>query len=265
MIYNDVEHAVQAKEMEKVTKKAVGKAEKKLAKNIKKKPDLCPHCSDPRSILKRQDYQGSDLIKGGLNATDASDCCSKCLANKKCNFWTYGTSGVRKGVCWLKKDSIGRQVQSNRDAGKVCRSSKDCPPVADNGICQDCQKAENILRGHDYQGADLIKGGVTASSSSDCCSKCHANDQCLYWTYGKSGDSEGDMLAEEEPVGPAATSRTVMQGRCAAGCQPRDEGQKTRGSTCLRCPISCRLPCCPDMQVLHKLVGHPLGPGLPGL
>ena len=204
-------------------------------------------CTNSSAILWGQDYQGSDIVKGGVSAGSAKDCCSKCQAKEGCNFWTYGNSGNRKGTCWLKKDSIGRQVQSNRDAGKVCRSPKDCPPVNDKGICQDCQKAENILLGQDYQGADLIKGGVTASSSSDCCSKCRANDQCLYWTYGKSGDKKGTCWLKKSQAGRQYSSdrdagkvcgrmptKAVASGRRCAGWTPTSGKFKGQGGSCAK-------------------------------
>jgi hypothetical protein len=81
----------------------------------------CSSCQDPSTFLRKQDYQGSDLIRGGVKASSAADCCSKCRRNRRCKFWTYGTANPRKGRCWLKKNSRGHQRQRNRESGKVCR------------------------------------------------------------------------------------------------------------------------------------------------
>jgi uncharacterized protein YfaP (DUF2135 family) len=113
------------------TKIKIRKAEgTKVRNNIKiaklskgGKPGQCVSCQDPSTFLKRQDYQGSDLIRGGVSARSPADCCAKCHQNKRCRYWTYGTANPRKGRCWLKKNSNGHQRQSNRESGRVCRAN----------------------------------------------------------------------------------------------------------------------------------------------
>ena len=80
--------------------------------------------------MKGEDYHGADLVKGGVRASSPSDCCAKCRANSKCLYWTYGTRGSKKGTCWLKSSETGRQMQGNRDAGRVCRKAPS-PPADD--------------------------------------------------------------------------------------------------------------------------------------
>jgi hypothetical protein len=74
----------------------------------------CASCSSPSTFLDQQDYQGSDLIKGGIQAASASECCKKCNGHSACSYWTFGTSGTKKGyaskksggVCQQKKDVV---------------------------------------------------------------------------------------------------------------------------------------------------------------
>jgi len=96
----------------------------KVAKVAKAQIGGCVQCRDTSSFLKQHDYQGSDLVKGGVKARSPADCCKKCRENKKCRYWTYGTKRPRKGRCWLKKNSKGSQRQLNRESGRVCRTKK---------------------------------------------------------------------------------------------------------------------------------------------
>jgi hypothetical protein len=80
----------------------------------------CVSCRDTTTFLKKHDYQGSDLIRGGVRASSPAECCKKCRQNRRCRFWTYGTHNPRKGRCWLKKNSRGSQRQNNRESGRVC-------------------------------------------------------------------------------------------------------------------------------------------------
>ena len=161
----------------------------------------CRDCDQDSSILRKQDYQGADLIKGGLRASSSKECCKNCRANAKCKFWTHGTTGNRKGTCWLKADSTGREAQDNRDSGKICRTAADVDPLHEDGECKDCKFTQNILYGEDYQGADLIKGGVKAWGPPDCCIKCRANPQCRYWSFGNAGSRKGTCWLKNDQTG----------------------------------------------------------------
>ena len=55
----------------------------------------------PHMVSHECGLQGSDIVKGGYDVTSASKCCIKCSEHKKCEYWTYGTSGSRKGKCWV--------------------------------------------------------------------------------------------------------------------------------------------------------------------
>ena len=44
----------------------------------------CISCQDPSQFAKSRDYQGSDLIKGGLSASSPAECCKKCTGTKLC-------------------------------------------------------------------------------------------------------------------------------------------------------------------------------------
>ena len=48
------------------------------------------------------------------------------------------------------------------------------------GSCQHCSDASQFFKKTDYHGADLVKGGVKASSPAACCKKCQENKQCSY-------------------------------------------------------------------------------------
>lgn len=64
------------------------------------------------------DYDGSDLIKGGItNIASVQDCCAKCVATSGCKYFTYGTD---KKTCWVKSGSTGKEAQSYRTSGDVC-------------------------------------------------------------------------------------------------------------------------------------------------
>ena len=133
------------------------------------------------------DYQGNDLIKGGVTSHSPADCCAKCQATAGCKYWTQSKDSTQ---CWVKSAALGYQSQSNRESGTLlvsnstgaCAKSSDFPV----GACQsDC-----IEESTDYQGNDLVKGGLPATSASECCSKCKATSKCIYWTFGtKDGAS----------------------------------------------------------------------------
>ena len=89
--------------------------------------EVCSDCGNAENILHGHDYEGADLVKGGVTSSSPSDCCSLCRARDGCSYWAYGNSGARKGTCWLKRSRSGRQLQANRDAGSVCRTSR-APP-----------------------------------------------------------------------------------------------------------------------------------------
>ena len=55
-------------------------------------------------------------------------------------YWTYGTSGKRKGTCWVKSSKKGDQPQDDRESGKVCAAS---PSSAASG---DSYSVESISR-----------------------------------------------------------------------------------------------------------------------
>lgn len=101
-----------------------GKTQKRTNVRIRNKGGRvgqCVSCQNPLTFLKKHDYQGSDLIRGGVSANSPADCCKKCRQNRRCRYWTYGTHRPRKGRCWLKKNSKGSQRQSNRESGRVCK------------------------------------------------------------------------------------------------------------------------------------------------
>ena len=95
------------------------------------KPGDCTTCNKPETFLNGEDYHGSDLVKGGLKSSSASDCCNMCKQNPKCQYWTYGTgpnrNGRGKNKCWLKKNTSGHEKQKNRVSGRVCRKKKPRP------------------------------------------------------------------------------------------------------------------------------------------
>jgi len=84
---------------------------RKMVNEVKLNLFCSVHPHDPRV-----DYHGSDLIKGGLYATSAAQCCKKCSKVKGCKYWTYGTNRHR---CWVKSTMAGYERQRNRIAGTV--------------------------------------------------------------------------------------------------------------------------------------------------
>lgn len=61
------------------------------------------------------DYQGSDIIKGGIqNLHSAIQCCQACLDQEGCKYFTWGTN-VNK--CWLKSNRAGSESQLYRTSG----------------------------------------------------------------------------------------------------------------------------------------------------
>jgi hypothetical protein len=202
----------------------------------------CEDCSDSSKFAKKTDYQGSDLIKGGVKAENASACCTKCNANSQCQYWTYGTSNPAKGTCWLKSSKVGEEPQTNRESGKVCRkaapvvtkatkaaaeeesteeesteeessSEEDSAGASEEDVaeegsgsadagpkCEGCSSGK-FAKKMDYQGSDLIKGGVKATSSADCCKKCEGNQKCQYWSYGTVGSMKGTCWLKHNKVG----------------------------------------------------------------
>jgi len=83
----------------------------------------CISCQDPSQFAKSRDYQGSDLIKGGLSASSPAECCKKCTGTRLCQYWTYGTANPGKGLCWLKSSMRGNEQQENRESGRVCAAT----------------------------------------------------------------------------------------------------------------------------------------------
>ncbi len=57
--------------------------------------------------------------------------------------------------------------------------------MRESGYYDPCQDAQNIERGVDYQGADLVKGGFTDVDTPEaCCRKCIETPGCAYYTLG---------------------------------------------------------------------------------
>ena len=110
-------------------------------------------CAD-QCIQRNTDYQGSDLVKGGIAATTESQCCMACKKTAGCVYWTFGTD---KNKCWVKSGARGWQTQNYRNSGSlVVMSDGGCAVKGDFpvGACQ----STNIEQGVDYQGSDLVKG-----------------------------------------------------------------------------------------------------------
>ena len=129
-------------------------------------------CHKPHTFFKKTDFQGSDIVKGGYSVASASKCCLKCSQHKKCEYWTYGTKGSRKGKCWIKTNMKGKQSQGNRESGYY----------------DPCQDKDNFEDNIDYQGSDLVKGGFSNTTPEKCCAHCIATKGCKYWTFGKNNN-----------------------------------------------------------------------------
>lgn len=111
--------------------------------------DYCSH----KCFSTNTDYQGNDLVKGGIKASSAKACCAACAKTAGCKFWTFGTD---KNTCWVKDSAAGWQTQSHRISGQRVLNSKGmCATKSDFpvGACQ----SKNFEPGIDYQGSDLVK------------------------------------------------------------------------------------------------------------
>jgi len=120
--------------------------------------------------------------------------------------WTYGTHGRKKGYCWLKGSAAGRQRQSNRESGRVCRTERRAAKGGRVNQCVSCRDSSTFLKRHDYQGSDLIRGGVSADSPDECCKKCRQNSRCRYWTYGTHNPRKGRCWLKKNTRGSQSQS-----------------------------------------------------------
>jgi len=145
-------------------------------------------CKDT-CIEAKTDYQGNDLVKGGLPASTPASCCAKCKATARCKYWTFGSKGDGSSVCWVKWASTGVQSQAGRTSGTMlikkdgtCAKAADWPAEAPG-----CCETSAIEKGTDYQGSDLIKGGARGEaekSPEKCCTACKKTPGCKFWSYG---------------------------------------------------------------------------------
>ena len=143
------------------------------------------HVAQDKCIQTNTDYQGSDLVKGGVGATSASQCCLACKKTPGCMYWTFGTD---RKTCWVKSGAKGWETQNYRNSGSlVLMSDGGCPVKGDFPVGA-CQSA-NIEQSIDYQGSDLVKGGVQANSATACCAACKKQEGCRYWTFGQRNGS----------------------------------------------------------------------------
>jgi len=79
-------------------------------------------CDESAHIEDAVDYQGADLLKGGVKGgtTSPKACCLECFEHPKCVAWTWGKDSHK---CWLKTSDSGREKQSNRDSGPISRTA----------------------------------------------------------------------------------------------------------------------------------------------
>lgn len=144
----------------------------------------CTYCQDPSQFAKKRDYQGSDLIKGGVPVANAQACCKKCEGTKFCEYWTYGTSGKRKGTCWVKSSMQGNEPQDDRESGRLCIVSASptsvSPTTAPSGLPSAVPSA--------WWGtlSPCTNAPVVPSSASDACAPlapkktCEAKAGCIW-------------------------------------------------------------------------------------
>jgi hypothetical protein len=87
-------------------------------------------CGDTTRFEDAVDYQGSDLVKGGVKggALTAQACCRACVSNPQCDYWTWGKDGAHS--CWLKANSKGWEKQANRQSGSIFRAANGAAVVA---------------------------------------------------------------------------------------------------------------------------------------
>ena len=155
----------------------------------------CAGCAETTKFLYKQAYHGPDLIEGGIpDVGSAADCCSQCREHLGCRcdfpmlallcsvqndanrFWTYGTDFPNKGVCWLKSSGVVHTPQLNRDSVEICERQN---PNATEPGCAGCLETTKFLEKQDYQGMDLIGGGIrNVGSSTECYSQCKEHLAC---------------------------------------------------------------------------------------
>ena len=73
-------------------------------------------CLDKTNFKDGVDYVGSDLVKGGLNVSKVSECCSRCIITQGCKYWTFGKDDNK---CWLKTNMNGNKAKLTRISGSL--------------------------------------------------------------------------------------------------------------------------------------------------
>ena len=69
-------------------------------------------------------YAGSDIVpRVRHNSSDTAGCCQLCVANSKCDFFSFNSGKVQPGGenCWLKTSDGGRHREGNSISGGVGR------------------------------------------------------------------------------------------------------------------------------------------------
>ena len=122
----------------------------------------------------------ADMTYIGPSTPFSIDISVRWFMHMPCRYWTYGTSGTRKGTCWVKSSKKGDQPQDDRESGSLA-SNKNCAV-----LCTNCQDPSLFSKKTDYQGSDLIKGGVPVASPKECCKKCQETKQCKYVCHSTS-------------------------------------------------------------------------------
>jgi hypothetical protein len=70
-------------------------------------------------------YSGHDILPRVYhNTTNAAACCKLCLADGRCNFYSFNVGRVPSGAenCWLKTSDAGRRSASGSTSGSVGRA-----------------------------------------------------------------------------------------------------------------------------------------------
>merc|ERR1712224_119014 len=119
------------------------------------------------------------------------------------------------------------------------------------GSCQHCSDASQFFKKTDYHGADLVKGGVKASSPAACCKKCQENKQCSYWSYGtknprkgtcwlkhgttgheRQGNRESGKVCRKDKIGDADHSKHTKHSALGFACKKCTTGLGSVGALC---------------------------------
>merc|ERR1712217_573688 len=111
----------------------------------------------------------------------------KCSQYPKCEYWSFGSSGSKKGRCWVKLNSasVREEPQDNRDSGYY----------------DPCQDDGNVEKHIDFLGSDLIKGGTNTKNTRECCHTCVATVGCKYYSYSTSGSRKGTCWTKSDMSG----------------------------------------------------------------